>query len=56
MLGTPLNSVLAIVAFAFAVGVAAGQFRHVTGSLWAAVAVHAAANMPGTLSQLMPRP
>ena len=54
-LGTPLNSVLAIVAFAFVVGMAAGQFRHVTGSLWAAVAVHAAANMPGTLFQLMSR-
>jgi membrane protease YdiL (CAAX protease family) len=55
MLGTPLNSVLAIVAFAFVVGLAAGQFRHVTRSLWAAVAVHAAANMPGTLFQLMSR-
>jgi membrane protease YdiL (CAAX protease family) len=55
ILGTPLSGVLAIVAFAFAVGLAAGQFRHVTGSLWAAVAVHAAANMPGTLFQLMIR-
>jgi membrane protease YdiL (CAAX protease family) len=55
MLGTPLGSVLAIVAFAFTAGLAAGQFRHVTGSLWAAVAVHAAANMPGTLFQLLSR-
>ena len=55
MLGTPLGSVLAILAFAFAAGVAAGQFRHVTGSLWVAVAVHAAANMPGTLFQLVSR-
>jgi membrane protease YdiL (CAAX protease family) len=53
MLGTPLNSVLAIVAFAFVLGVAAGQFRHVTRSLWAAVAVHTAANMPGTLFRVI---
>jgi membrane protease YdiL (CAAX protease family) len=53
MLGTPLDSVLLIVPFAFAAGLTAGQFRHVTGSLWAAVAVHTAANMPGTLFQLI---
>lgn len=55
MLGTPLNGVFAILVFAFAVGVAAGQFRHVTRSLWPAVAVHAAANISGTLFQLMIR-
>lgn len=48
-LGGRPTTVLAIVAFALVLGLVAGQFRHITGSLWPAVAAHAAANAAGTL-------
>jgi membrane protease YdiL (CAAX protease family) len=43
------GGVALVVAFAFGLGLIAGHARHVTGSLWPAVAAHSAANAAGTL-------